>query len=339
VWAPSGSGAIDVHTHVVPPATPFVKRLTATDPRWARLVSRADQDDVADVVVAGRLFRTVRRVAYDLDQRRAEQAARGLAGQVLSAMPELFATWAPAAEAAAYCRAFNEWLAEQVIGYDGFYSGLGIVPLQDPAAATEQLAEIGALGLLGVEIPCATPDAPLHDRRFDEFFAEAERLGLLVFVHSVGSVTEFDHVMAGTGAIFPARIGEALAGLIANGVLARHPRLRVLASHGGGGLPASVARLDFVRDMAPSTRETMPEPAATYARRIWFDPMVFDPAVLCLLIELVGTDRLVLGSDYPFLLVDPADLLRDPRLPEGLVDRVRSDNPRRLLADAPGTNP
>lgn len=339
MWAPSGPGAIDVHTHVVPPATPFVERLTATDPRWARLVRRADRDDVADVVVADRLFRTVRRVAYDLDERRAEQAARGLAGQLLSAMPELFAMWAPAAEASVYCRAFNEWLAGEVTGHDGFYSGLGIVPLQDPTAATEQLAEIGGLGLLGVEIPCATPDAPLHDRRFDDFFGEAERLGLLVFVHSVGAVTEFGNAMAGTSAIFPARIGEALAGLIANGVLARHPGLRLLASHGGGGLPASVARLDFVRDMTPLTREFMPEPAATYARRIWFDPLVFDAAVLRLLIELVGAERLVLGSDYPFLPVDPAELLLDPRLPEGLVDQVRSENPRRLLADAPGTKP
>ena len=113
------AGAIDVHTHVVPPQTPFLDRLVRRDPRWARLERRADDATLADVVVAGRNFRTVRRVAYDLDVRRDEQSALGIGGQVLSAMPELFAPWSPAADATDYSRAFNEWLAAELDRHDG----------------------------------------------------------------------------------------------------------------------------------------------------------------------------------------------------------------------------
>jgi aminocarboxymuconate-semialdehyde decarboxylase len=328
---------IDTHTHVVPPQIPFLDRLADGDARWARLAPR--DDGRADVIVSGRNFRTVRRVAYDLVARREEQEDLGVDGQILSAMPELFALWAPKADGADYCRAFNDWLAAWLPEHDGYYTGLGLVPLQDPATATAMLADVRALGLVGVEIPSHTPDAPLHEARYAEFFAEAERLGLLVFVHSVGRADTFGHPMAGTSAIFPSRIGEALAGLIANGVLARHPGLTILASHGGGSLPASVARLDFVRTMTPEVLAYMPEPAAVYARRLWYDPLVFDPAVLGLLVELVGADRVVLGSDYPFLRGDPAAALDDPRFRPGFPTQVRSHNPRRLLTHLSGDTP
>ena len=333
---PATAGPIDVHTHVVPETTPFLGRLARKDARWAVVQWRADDASLADVLVSGKVFRTIRRVACDLAERRAEQSAAGLAGQVLSAMPELFASWAPGPDAVSYCRAFNEWIAVQTENHDGYFTGLGLVPVQDPAAATAMLGEVHGLGLAGVEIPSTTEQAPLHEGRFEEFWSEAERLGLLVFVHSVGAVGSFGHPMAGTSAIFPPRIGESIAGLIANGVLARHPALRILASHGGGSLPASLARLDFVRATLPALRELLPEMAATYAARLWYDQLVFDPRVLGLLAGMVGADRIVLGSDYPFLSGDPARVLDDPSLPAGFAEQARNTNPRRLLQELPG---
>jgi aminocarboxymuconate-semialdehyde decarboxylase len=333
---PAAAGPIDVHTHVVPETTPFLERLARKDPRWAVVQWRTDDAALADVLVSGKVFRTIRRVACDLAERRAEQTAAGLAGQVISAMPELFAPWAPGPDAVSYCRAFNEWITAQTEDHDGYFTGLGLVPVQDPAAATAMLGEVRGLGLAGVEIPSTTEQAPLHERRFEEFWSEAERLGLLVFVHSVGAVGSFGHPMAGTSAIFPSRIGEAMAGLIANGVLARHPALRILASHGGGSLPVSLARLDFVRATTPALREPMPEPAVTYAARLWYDQLVFDPRVLGLLAGMVGADRIVLGSDYPFLTGDPAAALDDSSMPAGFAEQVRNTNPRRLLQVKPG---
>lgn len=88
----------DLHTHVVPPATPFLDRLAAADQRWARL---EQGPATGDVLVAGKVFRTVRRVAWDLGTRRDAAEASGGTGQLLSAMPELFAPWATPSERAA----------------------------------------------------------------------------------------------------------------------------------------------------------------------------------------------------------------------------------------------
>jgi aminocarboxymuconate-semialdehyde decarboxylase len=322
---------IDMHTHVVPAETPFLRRLADKDDRWARLRHREDGSRSADVLVANQHFRTVREVAYDLDAREAELADTGVSRHVLSAMPELFATWAPALDTADYCRAFNAWLAEEVRARAEHFDGLGIVPLQDVAAATGMLAQIRAAGLIGVEIPSAVPNRPLHDRRFDDFFAEAARPQLLVFIHAVGQAASFTNHQAGSSAIFPTRIGETTASLIANGLLFRHPSLCLLISHGGGALPAALARLDYMRTASPGMADVLPMPASHYAGLLFYDGLLFDPALLKLLVDIVGPQQIVLGSDYPFLPGEPNAILADPRLPADLHQAIRSTNPRRLI--------
>ena len=314
---------IDLHTHVVPPDTPFLDRFD--DPRWARL-----DPGTGAVTVAGRQFRRVRRVAWDLDARRAEATAAGITGQLLSAMPELFAPWAPARAALDYARAFNAWLAEEVADHDGFFTGLGVVPVGDADAATALLADVQAQGLLGVEVPSLPPPGPWHDPVWDGFLGELAARGLLLFLHAVGTPTPYPHPLAANGVVFPASIGQAVAGLIASGTCARHPELRILASHGGGSVLSSLPRLEFLRAATPALQELMPEPPAVYARRMWFDALVFDAVPLRALVELVGADRIVMGTDHPFMPGHPLAYLDsvDP----ALVTAIRDTNPRHLLA-------
>ncbi|GAY08482.1 amidohydrolase family protein [Pseudonocardia sp. N23] len=320
----------DVHTHVVPPTTPFLDRLAATDPRWARL---EPGPDTGDVLVAGTVFRTVRRVAWDLDARRDEAAAAGGTGQLLSAMPELFAPWAPPGDGADYAWAFNDWLAGELGRHGGFYAGLGLVPLRSPDAAAAMLADVARAGLVGVELPAGPPTAALHTAAWAGFLDEAERLGLLVFVHAVGGagVADYPHPMAANGVLFPASIGTAIGGLIATGAIAARPGLRLLASHGGGSLVTELPRIDFLRDTTPALRELMPESAVVSARRLWYDPLLFDAGLLRHLVEVVGPDRIVLGTDHPFMPADPVAFLDDPRLPAGFAAAVRMHNPAALL--------
>jgi aminocarboxymuconate-semialdehyde decarboxylase len=321
---------IDLHTHVVPPSTPFLRRLTSADPRWARLEPNGQR---GSVIVAGQLFRKVLRVSWDLYERRDHVMADGVTGQLLSAMPELFAPWAPVVDALDYARAFNEWMAGEIADHDGFYAGLGVVPVQDPDAAAGLLADIEALGLLGVEIPSAPPGAPLYGPGWEGFLAEAERRELLVFVHAVGgpSAAGFPHPSAANGILFPNAVGEAVGGLIGTGVLARHPRLRLLISHGGGSLLSSLPRLNFLWSATPELRGLMPEPPAHYARQLWYDPLLFDAGLLNALVHIVGSERVVLGSDYPFMPTDPLAFLNSPEVPAELSTAIRSTNPRRLL--------
>jgi len=321
---------LDLHTHVVPDGIPFLDRLARADSRWARLEKA---EETGDVLVAGKVFRTVRRVAWDLEFRREAAEAQGYTEQLLSAMPELFAAWAAPGDARDYAHAFNDWLAHELPWHSGFFTGLGLVPVQDPEAAAGMLADIKASGLVGVEVPAAPPTAGLHESAWSGFLDEAERLGLLVFVHAVGGTAAagYPHPMAANGVVFPTSIGTAIGALIATGALAARPGLRVLASHGAGSLLTELPRIEFLRGITPALRELMPEPALEYARRLWYDPLLFDAGLLRLLAEAVGTDRIVLGTDHPFMPVDPVAALDDPSLPEGFADAVRKRNPARLL--------
>jgi aminocarboxymuconate-semialdehyde decarboxylase len=272
-------------------------------------------------------------VAWDLDARRDAAEAAGVTGQLLSAMPELFAPWAPPADGADYARAFNDWLAGELPRHGGVYAGLGVVPLRDPDAAAALLTDVARAGLVGVELPTGPPTAALHTAAWAGFLDEAERLGLLVFVHAVGGpgVVDYPHPMAANGVLFPASIGTAIGGLIATGGIAARPRLRLLASHGGGSLVTELPRIDFLRDTTPALRELMPESAVESARRLWYDPLLFDAALLRLLVDVVGADRIVLGTDHPFMPVDPVSFLDDPLLPAGFAAAVRTHNPAALL--------
>jgi aminocarboxymuconate-semialdehyde decarboxylase len=293
----------------------------------------AERDDEAsDVLVAGRLFRTVPRSAYDLAQRAGGLPAGTM--QVLSPMPELFSYWGEPAAAGDYCAAANEWIAAGVTAFPHAYRGFGIVPLQDPERASAQLAQVAALGLSGVEIGSNVGGVPLHDPRYADFFAEASRLGLVVFVHAFhppGTAT-FTDAMAANGVTFPNEIGRAVGGLIAEGVLDRCADLKLLASHGGGSLAAFLPRLRYIARNFARARARMPRDPADYARRVFYDILVFSAPLLELLVGTVGAGQLVVGSDGPFMDHDPLSLLDGlPDLDSSARAAVRWDTAARLL--------
>jgi aminocarboxymuconate-semialdehyde decarboxylase len=126
------------------------------------------------------------------------------------------------------------------------------------------------------------------------------------------------------GVLFPNSIGRVAGGLIADGVLARHPGLPVLVSHGGGSLMTMLPRMEYFRGRSGLPSESVVD----YARRLWFDPLVFDAGLLQALIAMVGRDRVVLGTDYPFMDKPLAYL---DQVPDRMASAVRA-NGQRLLA-------
>lgn len=317
---------IDTHTHVVPPGIPAPDG----DERWPVLAER--DEFTADVLVAGRVFRTVTREAYDLEYR-AEQLPPDHM-QVLSPMPELFSYWGEPGAAADYCTSVNEWIAAGVTKFPHTFRGFGIVAMQDPATACDQLSQIAALGLPGAEIGSNIAGVALHDARYLDFFDEAARLGLVVFVHAFHppGIGTFSNPMAGNGVTFPNEIGQAVGGLIAEGILERFGELRLLASHGGGSLVSLLPRLRFIAKNYERARILMPRDPADYARRIFYDLLVFSAPLLDLVIDSVGAGRIVVGSDKPFMDHDPATLLDHfPHLSAATIESIRWGNAARLL--------
>jgi aminocarboxymuconate-semialdehyde decarboxylase len=321
---------IDVHTHVVPPGLPFG---SFPGDLWPRVDVAGDR---AEVFTGPVHFRTVTSAAWDLDRRAEEMSAHGVDRQVLSPMPELFCYWADRLSATAYTRELNAWLAARVTDGAGRFDGFGIVPLQDPETAASMLAEIAAAGLRGVQIGSNVGGVPLHDARYAPFFAEAERLGLAVFVHAFHP-HGFDTVTGGpaaSGVTFPNEIGAAAAGLVAEGVVHRQPDLRLCMSHGAGSLGLTLPRLDRMWDFDPGFRERLPERPSDLARKLFVDLLVFAPYALAFVLQVLGRERVVVGSDYPFMPDAPGAILE---LMTGLtrddLERIGSGNAEVLLGD------
>jgi aminocarboxymuconate-semialdehyde decarboxylase len=321
---------IDVHTHVVPSELPFG---SFPGDLWPRVHVAGDR---GDVYTGATLFRSVTSAAWDPVRRADDMARDGVERQVLSPMPELFCYWADAASAARYTAEMNAWLAGQVRAGGGTFDGFGIVPMQDPERAASMLADVAALGLRGVEIGSNVAGVPLHDPRYAAFFAEAERLELTVFVHAFHP-HGFDTITGGpaaSGVTFPNEIGYAIAGLVAEGVLHRHPWLRVCASHGAGSLGLTLPRMDRMWDFDPGFRERMPERPSDLARRVFVDLLVFAPWALRFVVEVLGVDRVVVGSDYPFMPDAPGAVLEQlTDLGREDLDRITVGNARALLGD------
>ena len=295
--------SIDIHTHVLPKEWPdFAKRYGNSG--WVRLehtgpgCARMMRDD--------RHFRDVTANLWDPATRLADCDAFGVQVQVLSTVPVMFAYGAPPAQTADLARLLNDHLAGVVATNPRRFVGLGTVPLQDTDLAIVELTRcMRELELAGVQIGTHCEGVNLGDARLLPFFQAAEALGAAVFVHP--------WEMLGGARLerywFPWLIGMptettvAIASMIFGGVLEKCPRLRIAFAHGGGSFAATFGRLAHGFDARPDlVAADNPRHPREYLGRFWVDSLTHDPAVLKLLIGMVGAKRIALGSDYPFPL-------------------------------------
>jgi aminocarboxymuconate-semialdehyde decarboxylase len=332
---------IDFHTHIVP------DNLTADSSRseaWPSVELRGG--DNAAVMVRGKVFRAIDSRSWNVARRLDDMAADGIDVQVLSPMPELLSHWLPSNEADDLSKIMNEQAARMVAAAPENFRGIGMAPMQDPALAAKRLADVRAMGLVGIEIGTHIDGIPLGDERLDPVYASAQELGLLILVHPlhptglerIGGRSDFAAISA-----FPLETALATVSLLSARVLHRFPKLRILLSHGGGAAPWIVPRIDFACSSGGRLKDYLPETAGDTLRRFWYDTIVYDSAALTYLAQRVGSDRLVVGSDYPFAIRQPqpaafarqalgqTDLTANAKLLLG--GRTAADRP---TADVPG---
>ncbi|HVZ45809.1 MAG TPA: amidohydrolase family protein [Ramlibacter sp.] len=302
---PATHRAIDVHTHVVPGRFPAYTGRTARD-LWP---SMADAPNChRHVMLKGSIYRTVPHSCWDCAARAADMPAMQVGRQVLSPMPELLSYWLPADDGQAMCRFLNETIAEFTASDPTRFTGLGAVPLQDVDAAIAELHHaIDALHLAGVEIGTNINGTVIGDASFEPFFAAAEALGAAVFVHPLrpsGLDRVVGPAMLEQVLAFPGETGLAAASLITGGTLARHPRLRIAFSHGGGSLQALLPRLQHGWHAFSKLREAVAQEPAAAARTMFYDSLVYDAAALKRVVDVFGDTQVMVGSDYPFAILD-----------------------------------
>jgi len=260
----------------------------------------------------------------------------GLDISVLSLQPALFFYWLEAGPVQEFCRQTNEALAEMVAKSGGRLYGLATVPLQDPeAAAVELRRAVLELGLRGVQVGTRMEQIPLDDPRFDPFFAAAADLNVPILLHPyrVGTRPEWADFYLANLVGNPLETCLVASRLILSGWLDRHPHLTLILAHGGGFLPYQIGRLDHGFRVRSETKLNISLPPSSYLRRFYYDTITHAAIPLKFLVELVGADRVVLGTDIPFDMADHqfANYLAAAKLDEQTVQAINSKNALHIL--------
>jgi aminocarboxymuconate-semialdehyde decarboxylase len=264
--------------------------------------------DTARLLVFGKTRFTARDVFFEAARRVEAMDASGVSVEVLTPMPPLLRYDLPAADGRSLCRYVNDCVVALCGEVPDRMIGFGIVPLQDPDLAAGELSGLVDLGLRGVEIASNVLGVSIGDARFLPFFAEAERLGLPVFVHAMPAVTDRLPMSAMGTYVVGLEGALAAASLILGGVAEKCPRLRVSFSHAAGGFPLMVPRAQYFWGGSWNEEPVVAERAVAhddgpspldYARRFFYDSLVFDRRAIRYLLDLLGPDHVLLGSDFP----------------------------------------
>jgi aminocarboxymuconate-semialdehyde decarboxylase len=263
----------------------------------------------------------------------------GIDIQAVSPAPQQTYYWTEPGLGVELSRMINERLAEIVGRWPDRFVALGTVPLQNVELAVIELERcVKQLGLRGVEINPNVAGKDLTDPslNLDRFFAKARELDIVIFMHPIG-FTQGERLM---DHYFNNVIGNPLdttlgtSRLIFDGVMEKHPGLKVVLPHAGGFLAHYWARMDHAWRARPDCRTVIKKAPSSYLKKFYFDTIAFDPEMLRNLIDKFGAQQVVLGTDYPFDMgeEDPVGLIGSvPRLSAAEKERIMGGNAARLL--------
>lgn len=292
---------IDFHTHILPEELPDFGRHCGGE-RWPSIV-RVDEN-TSHIMVQGKIFRKINSDTWDPAKKIERMKLDGVDMQVLSPIPIGLCYWAPVQGAAEMARLQNEYISDLVKKYPSHFIGLGTVPLQDiDAAVLEMDYCIHKLGLKGIEIGSNVNGIGLDDPTFIPFFEMAERWNVPLFIHPYDMVGKERTAKAGlTYTVgMPMELALAAANFVMSGMFERFPKLKVCLAHGGGAFPFILPRIEQGWHVFPESRKT-PHPPSHYAKNFYYDVLVYDPMNVDYLNRLVGHERLLMGTDYPFAI-------------------------------------
>ena len=314
---------IDLHTHILPYNWPDLDAKYGY-PGFIRLDHY--QPCCARMMIGDRVFREITDNVWDPKRRIEDCDQAGVSMQVLSTVPIMFSYWAKPADALDLSRRLNDHIAEVVREHPTRFAGLATIPMQDPDLAAAELERcVRELGLRGAQIGTHVDTNPLSGRldtlnldnaALQPVWSTAEKLGAAIFVHPwdmVGKERMPKYWLPWLVGM-PAETSLAICSMMFGGVFERFPKLRVAFAHGGGAFPFTIGRIEHAFHVRPDlvAVNNKANPRSYLARsdghggissaRFYVDSLVHDPDALKLLIQLFGSQRVALGSDYPFPL-------------------------------------
>ncbi len=302
----SKTQVIDFHAHVLHPAVyartinknvvsgfgirAMEERPTPDSPRWP-LFSKMIMPDVQ---------------IADMD-------ARGITHAVIATSTVSQSTFfADGALAGELDRQANEGIADWVRAYPDRFTGTFTLPLQDMGRALTELDHaVNKLQLRIANLPASINGKYLGDPYFEPLWVEIEKRGLIAIIHPDGIKDQaFQHYSLWNAIGQGIEETRAMASLIYEGVLERHPDLTIVMAHAGGFLPTYIARLDRNASAHPASMKNISRRPSEYLRRFYYDTVTYDPLVIEIIRQRIGSDRILFGSDYPFGDDDPLALIK-----------------------------
>jgi aminocarboxymuconate-semialdehyde decarboxylase len=302
---------IDIHTHILPKDIPNFKErfgyggfihLDHHKPCCARMM----KDD--------HFFREVEDNCWSAEARMKECDHQHVDVQVLSTVPVMFSYWAKPKDALEVSIFLNDHIAGIVSDYPKRFIGLGTLPMQDPDLAIQELRRCKEIGLIGIQIGTHVNDWNLSAPEIFRVFEACQDLDMCVFIHPwdmMGADSLQEYWLPWLVSM-PAESSRAICHLIFGGVFEKLPKLRVAIAHGGGSFPATIGRVEHGFNVRPDlVAKDNPINPRDYMGKFWLDSLVHDPLMLDYVVNLVGENRVALGTDYPFPLgeLEPGELI------------------------------
>ena len=321
---------IDIHSHFFPRISQAEAR--AVDAERAPWLSVDADGRTGQIMLGERSFRPVHDELWDPDLRVRGFDKTGIALQIVCATPVMFGYAWEAARAADWVARMNEKAAAYCAAHPTRLRWLSQVPLQDVKRATAEAARAKRAGAVGVQIGNHMGPRDLDHPDLIDFLVFCAENAIPVFVHPwdmMGGGERMRKWMLPWLVAMPAETQLGMLSLILSGALERIPKtLKICFAHGGGSFAYTLGRVDNAWKHRDIVRQDCPELPSSYARRMYTDSAVFDHRALALLTDVMGTDRVMLGTDAPFPLGEqqPGALVRS-------CDFLGAQSRQRILAD------
>ena len=303
---------IDIHTHIIPSNINDITK-GFSDSRFIYLKNLNNKE--ADMYSQDIFFRKIKCNCWNQNIRIQEMENDKVDMQVLSTIPVLFSYWSKIKDAKILAEFINNHISEIVHQYPKRYFGLGTIPMQDVDLAIYEMDRcINKLKLHGIEIGTNINGKNLSEKKFIPIFEYAEKINCPIFIHpwEVMGEKEIKKYWLPWLVGMPAEISRAICSLIFGGILEKFPNLRIAFAHGGGSFPFTIGRIDkgFISrpDLCAIDNDFLP---SKYLNTFYVDSLTHNKDALNYLINILGYDKILFGTDYPFPLgeTEPGEMI------------------------------
>ncbi len=326
--------SLDIHTHIMPEHVP----------NWMKKFGYGDfihlehhQPCCARMIKGDKFFREIEENCWEPKARLKDMDETEVGMQVISTIPVLFNYWAKPEHGLETSRYFNDHIAQSAALYPERFIGIGTVPMQDVDMAIREMERcVKELKMPGLEIGSNVNKKNLSDPDFDAFWQAAEALDCALFVHpwEVMGAADMQRYWLPWLVGMPGETSRAICSLIFGGVFERYPKLRIAFAHGGGSFPFTIGRIQHGFDVRPDLCAIDNDVAPrNYVGKFWIDALLHDADALNYALKLMGSDKICMGSDYPFPLGEhqPGKLIRSMEVSDAVKQQLLWDNGMRWL--------